>query len=358
MVKSGELYRRFEDFVAQLFRAEGFEVEIEVAAPNVKADFHVVADLLLRSKNNATTVVECKLFRTRQLSAGTLVRIAAQAEAYRRQFQTDRAALVTTAVIPRTSRDTFVEDNPRFVLFDLNALKVITLRHRHLSSQLEDILGEALIDPAQLDDDEDMEPASTEMLNSPVTDISEKPLQPLEHARGRQLCANLLQVRSGRKGAREFEQRVEDALRYVFKADLTAWSSQKVTDSGLSRYDLIARVSSKHDMWRMLRERFQSQYVIFECKNYTEKIKQGEVYTTEKYLFLRALRSVAFIISRGDAHESALMAARGALREHGKLIVNLSIDDICEMLRLRDEIKEYNGYLFDKIDQMLMKLDR
>jgi hypothetical protein len=73
---------------------------------------------------------------------------------------------------------------------------------------------------------------------------------------------------------------------------------------------------------------------------------------------LRALRSVAFIISRVEAHKSALAAARGALREHGKLIVNLTVDDICKMLAFKDANQDYNGFLFDKIDQMLMKLER
>jgi hypothetical protein len=108
----------------------------------------------------------------------------------------------------------------------------------------------------------------------------------------------------------------------------------------------------------MIKERFHSQYVIFECKNYKDPIRQGEIYTTEKYLFQKALRSVAFIVAPSPAHESALAAARGALREHGKLIISLSVDDICKMLALKDATQDYNGFLFDKIDNMLMKLER
>ena len=108
----------------------------------------------------------------------------------------------------------------------------------------------------------------------------------------------------------------------------------------------------------MIKDRFQSQYVIFECKNYKDPIRQGEIYTTEKYLYQKALRSVAFVISRTAAHESAMAAARGALREHGKLIVNLNVDDMCKLLALKDATQDYNGFLFDKIDTMLMKLER
>jgi len=44
------------------------------------------------------------------------------------------------------------------------------------------------------------------------------------------------------------------------------------------------------------------------------------------------MRGTAFIVSRKGANENALTAARGALRESGKLIICLSLDDIFDML--------------------------
>jgi len=111
-------------------------------------------------------------------------------------------------------------------------------------------------------------------------------------------------------------------------------------------------------MWRMLVERFNSQYVIFEFKNYGGRITQGEIYTTEKYLFAKAMRTTAIIVSRKGADKNALAACRGALREHGKLIINLSVDDICKLLALRDADDDCNAYLFQIVDDMLMKLER
>jgi hypothetical protein len=168
--------------------------------------------------------------------------------------------------------------------------------------------------PGPLDGDEEKFFVSTSILNAPTDETPDRPSQPLEIAKGKELCEDVRRVKTGNSSAREFEKRIEAALKYIFETDLTAWSSQKVTDFGLSRYDLIARISSEHDVWRMLRESFQSQYVIFECKNYAEQVMQGQIYTTEKYLFLRALRSVAFIISRVEAHESALAAATPTVR--------------------------------------------
>jgi hypothetical protein len=44
------------------------------------------------------------------------------------------------------------------------------------------------------------------------------------------------------------------------------------------------------------------------------------------------MRGTAFIVSRKGANENPLKAARGALRESGKLIICLSLDDIFDML--------------------------
>lgn len=355
MVESRPRYKEFESLVADIFRAEGFEVHIfERLRPG---PFIVRSpDLILFSKSHRKTVVEVKLFRSRQLSPSTLVAFAAYAEEARRTTEADWAVLVTTTRVAKPYRDGLVSENPRLVIYDLNALRFIAARHPELLSRLDDLLRHTLIIVEPLEPDESPKISTAELDKLPkgnVTATRERPT-----ARGNFLCEQIRKVKAGKQGAREFEKRVEDALKYIFETDLTAWSTQPVSDSGMNRYDTVARVSSTEDVWKMIREQFHSQYVIFEYKNYSGPIKQGEIYTTEKYLYQRALRAVAFVVSRKHAHKSALSAARGALREHGKLIVNLSIDDICGLLHLRDADEDYNGVLFDKIDEMLLKLER
>ena len=126
----------------------------------------------------------------------------------------------------------------------------------------------------------------------------------------------------------------------------------------MSIYDTVCRVVPKHDLWKMVIDQFNSRYIIFEYKNYGARIKQGQIYTTEKYLFRPALRAVAIIVSRLGPDPNALAACRGALREHGKLILNLSIDDVCDMLHEKDRQNDPNSILMSKLDEMLMKLER
>ena len=179
-----------------------------------------------------------------------------------------------------------------------------------------------------------------------------------EEKKGSDLCKDIQAIQKGRTHAKKFEEKVIEALRYIFDKDLTAWSPQKSSDTKLSFYDLVARVASEHDFWNTIVTQFRSRYIIFEFKNYGAKIKQGQIYTTEKYLFRTALRSTAIIISRTGADKNALAAARGALRESGKLIINLSVEDLCMMLHRKDSGDDPNALLLDRVDEMLMRLER
>jgi Holliday junction resolvase-like predicted endonuclease len=358
MERSSKRYLEFEKLVADIFRAEGFEVAENYRFQYGSTVYEV--DLLLVSKTQATAVVEVKLFRTLSLPTDILLQVATRIEHVRQRLRRDRAVFVTSARIPLAHQRAVVSDSPRLAIYDHDSLKALAAKYPDLALRLEELFRETLIrsDAASVLPIE--ETTSTKILTEPsdTEAIAEAPIADEEITKGKALCSQLHAVKSGRKESRKFESAVEAALRYIFATDLVSWSSQKVTDTGMSRYDLIARVSSKDDVWQMIKDRFHSQYVIFECKNYVDPIRQGEIYTTEKYLHQKALRGVAFIISRKGAHESALSAARGALREHGKLIVNLSVDDVCEMLALKDATQDHNGFLFDKVDDMLMKLER
>ena len=131
------------------------------------------------------------------------------------------------------------------------------------------------------------------------------------------------------------------------------------TDDGLNRNDLLCRIISyENNFWFELANDFHTRYIVFEFKNYTDTVKQTEIFTTEKYLFLTALRSVSFIISRNVADDNAKTAAKGALKEVGKLIIILDNNDMCEMLAFKDRGDEPSIVLQRKIDDVLIRLNR
>ena len=106
----------------------------------------------------------------------------------------------------------------------------------------------------------------------------------------------------------------------------------------------------------MLTHHFNSHFIIFEFKNYAEEIDQNLVYITEKYLFDIALRNVAIIISRKGFSESAKFAAEGCLKEHGKLILDVSDEDLVHMLERGGG--EAADYLLGKLEDFLMGLSK
>lgn len=167
-----------------------------------------------------------------------------------------------------------------------------------------------------------------------------------------------------------FEEICTKILKFVFKDQLTSWGTQNRTDNGLHKHDLVARVlnigtnqnvatnSAEEDFWSIVSRHFNCRYITFEFKNYKKKIKQGEVLTTEKYLYLKALRSVAIIIAKNGADKNAKRTMKGALREHGKLILCLDTKDLENMLlkvRAGDDAQQL---LTQELDRHLLTINR
>ena len=146
----------------------------------------------------------------------------------------------------------------------------------------------------------------------------------------------------------------------MFSNDLTLWREQQKSNDDLYRFDLICKI--KDDVtsafWKFIEEYFRSKYIIFEFKNYKDVITQKEIYTTEKYLYAKALRCVAIIVSCNGSDENAKKAIKGTLRENGKLILNLSNKDIANMLEYELNGNLASEYLYNVLDEMLIELEK
>ena len=77
---------------------------------------------------------------------------------------------------------------------------------------------------------------------------------------------------------------------------------------------------------------------------------------TDKYLFNPALRNVAFIISRKEFDRHAHDATIGILKESGKLIVDLTDDDLVKMILAKTNGEEPSDYLLNKVELLLMSV--
>lgn len=175
------------------------------------------------------------------------------------------------------------------------------------------------------------------------------------------LIDKIVNLPRGNSTSREFEKIGEDIIKYIFEDYLYGWISQPDAANGMYRFDLIAKIKKQSGFWGMLYNFFKSRYVIFEFKNYEKEITQAQVYTTEKYLYNKALRNIAFIITREGLNDNASRACAGSLREQGKLILVLNESDLIELLKLKKDRDNRNActeYLEAKFDHFLMDLDK
>ena len=158
----------------------------------------------------------------------------------------------------------------------------------------------------------------------------------------------------------DYERLCVDVLKYLFNDELALWKVQERTYDNLYRYDLVCRIKdgSVSGFWKTIEQFFNSKYVIFEFKNYKERITQREIYTTEKYLYLKALRGVAIIVSCYGTDNNAEKAIRGTLRENGKLILSVNNQGLIEMIEAKYKGREPSGFLYDQLDTLLVELEK
>jgi len=73
-------------------------------------------------------------------------------------------------------------------------------------------------------------------------------------------------------------------------------------------------------------------------------------------VYEKSKRTVCFLISRKGASANAETASQGAIREHGKLILNMDDDMINRLILSKIEGNDPNDILFEKVDSFFMEL--
>jgi len=338
--------QRFEKFIFELFNS--FKLESShISQPQDKGvDIEII-------KDSNRYGIEAKIYRSRRIPISTIKNSLVQLQYNIQSNDYKGGFFVSTANIEPTIREALKQEF-KIEILDRGILISLTNGNEELRNELEKILLEL----SQSGEEDIYDGVYT---HSGVFDINfidfKKPNTPKIDI-GKKLCEELTILKKGRSTAKKYEIHSEKILKYIFENDFSNWQNQTQTVDTLHIFDLIAKISSTNDFWKLLARDFHSRFVVFEFKNYTNKIKQGQVYSTEKYLYKTALRNIAIILTREGAEKNAVTAMEGALRESGKLIISLNQHDICEMLRMKDNGDDPNTYLTEKIDNTLMKLSR
>ena len=259
------------------------------------------------------------------------------------------AFFVNQILLPEQKAE--IENNQQIIIVDLEDIVALSNGNSYLLGELQKINEDVIPTPVNT--------AADILLRLNLSSGTKKKTYDENELAQADILKNKLQtIKYGRNDWRNYEQICIDILKYLFGEVLNGWHEQRTTSNRYNRYDLICRIYGKDGLWDFIVNGLNSRYVLFEFKNYRKGISQNEIFTTERYLFRKAKRTTCFIISRLKEQASALEARQGVLREQGKLIINLVDHDLLEMLEMRKNGDDPSDYLFDIIDDFLIKLTR
>lgn len=175
----------------------------------------------------------------------------------------------------------------------------------------------------------------------------------------------LKSISPGREECYEYQEFCEELIKDMYNDDLDSWSRQSRTEQGSYIFDLIARVKYRkneeyNDFFNMIENILNSKYLLFEFKNYKEKIEKDEIRQVESYLYEKALRKVAIILTRNGSSNSANEEIRKKLREQGKTIIVLNDSDVIDMINIWKSDDENNASIIfqEKLNNLYIHLEQ
>lgn len=345
-----------EAFSKQLLKHLGCE-QIELAVSQRDQSW----DLVIQ-KDTHKIWVECKAYKSQVVSpstASSLLNGIVLRKNKQKIPQKDFVLLLVFSQIPSFQKNEIYKRH-RIIVWDIENLVFYSHSNLSLLKQLSQITYFP-IDTIKGCPSEEVELAGLhfEMSQKQVDHETKS-----DDSKTRELIQRLKECEEKEGQWRAYEDVCEEILRSLLESDyFNRLIRQHKTNDERFRMDMIGSLKinqrneeSMHPLWRMLVQHYNTHFVVFEFKNYAKKIDQNVIYVTEKYLFDTALRNVAFIISPNGFSDNAKFAAEGCLKEHGKLILDITDKDLISMIESKDG--NAADYLLIKLEEFLMGISK
>lgn len=333
-----ERVREFEQIVVDIFKEAEYQVSMvgtQTSYEVMSVPFDIEAD-----KENIKYIIEVKSSKSKNKMPISMYRKTVEKLCDYSTKKGGIPVLVVGGVLTNEERE-FLKDKNNIELIDISNLLYVVEGYDSIKNRLVSFLEFSV---------SDIVPQKCFIKISVIchSDLANNLIKELDF------------VKPGRGEAFAFEDICTRTLKYIFEDDLSLWKSQAKSNEALYRFDCLCRIKNNNekDFWSILEKYFNTKYIVFEFKNYTNKITQSEIYTTERYLYAKALRSVAIIIAQGGYDNNSIWASKGCLRENGKLIILLNIDDLKKLCELKRDNEEPSEYLLDKLDTLLLELEK
>lgn len=345
-----------EAFSKQLLEQFGYyQVDSHLNMQNQGWDFIVY-------KDNRKIWVECKTYKSQVVSpstANSLLKAILMQKIKQDISQEDIILLIVLSKIPSLQKDE-IYNRYKIIILDIDNLVFYSKSNPPLLKQLSQITYFP-IDYIEGSPSKEAEEVGVFFVATKGEFIFETEKEVTETSN---LIQKLKDCKSGKKYSGDYEDICEEIIRALFEANyFNRLTRQHKTKDEHFRMDLIGSLKinqsnedSMHPLLQMLVRHYNSHFVVFEFKNYSKEIDQNLIYITEKYLFDAALRNVAFIISRKGFSTSAKFAAESCLKEHGKLILDVTEEDLVKMLEAKSD--EAADLLLTKLEEFLMGISK
>lgn len=330
-------FQQVEVFVEKLFQNLNIEYKKEYEVKGKRIDF------VLQSNNNLDILVEVKAVKNNCTNA--IISAANQLRYYRSIYPKEKlnkySFIIILGSVAKEQKNYFKKEN--IIIIDISNVIYLMRNNQDLVEQLKDMLPFSIIDisPQKIDLDKYI----NNVENSPKEETSVK----IED----EYIKKIKSIEKGHGGARKFEIIGEKVIKFLFGDYIYDWKAQINCDNNLYRIDLLGKVKHQEGFWKILYEIYRSRYIIFEFKNYNDKITKDQIEDTNKYLNKNALRTVAILISRSGIDRNSKRICKGFLRNEGHLILTLNENDLITMLQNKKENpnkdipSEYMEKLFD-----------
>lgn len=313
-------------------------------------------DILAEQDNGKFIVFEVKYYKDKFPNASAIFNAASQLDYLLDRLNADeniyeKGILWVSCVINPDFRAKFASSYEHIEIFDVNDLAALVRGFENLNRRLLELINFEISSISSSDSHGSQtlrpkHPASSESISR-------------KNCICKQLIAELKAIPPGNKTFNDYENKCTEILKLLFDKYLGNWEVQQKLEND-NQLDLICRIkdSVTNSSWKFIAEEVLSRYVVFEFKNYTDPITQKELYTTERYLYDKAFRKVAFIISPQECDKKLIQICHGITRESGKLILFLTNSDLEEMCKIFCDSGEPSDMIGEIIDKYFMSLSR
>ena len=338
---SANLAFRFEEIIAHIFEDYNFTTALTKRTHDNGYD-------ILANINNTNYLIEVKFSRTNRIPSSSLFDIAC-----RLTTLADSDSDIVNPSVPVLVIGAQINPDIRKRIEDIGVI-VIDIENLLFLVQNNEVLKSDLLSILDFSVDDLLPKEPRVLIFSKQNNFITPPKN-----QGEILKERICNWKNS-NGNTAYETLCFETLNYLFDNELSLWHKQQTSNAELYRFDLICKIKDGNvsGLWSTILQCFNSKYIIFEFKNYTDEITQKEIYTTDKYLYLKALRGVAILVSCKGASMNANKAIRGTLRENGKLILSISNQDLVKMIDIKINKGIPADYLYSKFDELLIDLEK